>query len=63
MAKSREYQNAKCEYDFSEDATDYYLAIPKIHHGYVNEHVGIMNGDMRITRSVPLKYHLKYDGT
>lgn len=51
MAKSREYQNAKCEYGSSDDVADYYLAIPKIHRGYVNENVGIKHGDMRLKRN------------
>ena len=60
MAKSREYQNAKCEYGSSDDVTDYYLAIPKIHRDYVNENVGIKHGDMRLKRSVRVKSNLKY---
>jgi hypothetical protein len=60
MVKSREYQNAKCEYGSSDDVTDYYLAIPKIHRSYVNENVGIKYGDMRFRRSVRMKSNLNY---
>jgi len=62
MVKNGEYQNAKCDYDILEnDSTDYYLTIPKIHRGYVNEHVGIIHGDLRLRRSAPVKSNLKYD--
>jgi hypothetical protein len=53
MAKSKEYQNAKCEYGSSEDDTEFFtVTIPKFHRGYVNNHAGINNGEMQFRRSV-----------
>lgn len=53
MAKSKEYQNAKCEYGSSDDDTEYFtVAIPRLHRGYVNENVGIRNGEMLFRRLV-----------
>lgn len=51
MAKSKEYQNAKCEYGSSDDDTEYFtVAIPRLHREYVNENVGIKNGEMLFRR-------------
>lgn len=53
MAKSKEYQNAKCEYGSSDDDTEFFtVAVPKIHRGYSNGNAGISNGEMRFRRSV-----------
>lgn len=62
MAKSKEYQNAKCEYGSADDDTPFFtVAIPKIHRGYFNEHAGISNGEMRFKRLVTsLKVHLRW---
>jgi hypothetical protein len=55
MAKSKEYQNAKCEYGSSEDDTEFFtITIPKFHRGYVNNNAGISYGEMRFRRSVCL---------
>jgi hypothetical protein len=51
MAKSKEYQNAKCEYGSSDDDTEFFtVAIPKLHRGYLNENAGISYGEMRFRR-------------
>jgi len=51
MAKSKEYQNAKCEYGSPDDDTEYFtVAIPRLHRGYLNENAGISYGEMRFRR-------------
>jgi hypothetical protein len=62
MAKSKEYQNAKCEYGSSDDDTEFYtVVIPKLHRDYVNNHAGISYGEMRFRRSVcSLRCNLHY---
>lgn len=51
MAKSKEYQNAKCEYGSSDDDTEFFtVAIPRLPRGYVNESEGINFGEMRFRR-------------
>lgn len=51
MAKSKEYQNAKCEYGSSDDDTEYFtVAIPKLNRAYVNESAGISYGEMKFRR-------------
>ncbi|KAH8678627.1 hypothetical protein BGZ60DRAFT_555189 [Tricladium varicosporioides] len=51
MAKSKEYQNAKCEYGSTEDDTAYFtVAIPKLNRAYVNENAGIAYGEMKFRR-------------
>jgi len=62
MAKSKEYQNAKCEYGSSDDDTDFFtVTIPKLHRGYVNNHAGISYGEMQFRRSVcSLRCNLYY---
>jgi hypothetical protein len=53
MAKSREYQNAKCEYGSIDDDTEFFtVAIPKLRRDYVNEDAGINYGEMVFKRSV-----------
>lgn len=55
MAKSKEYQNAKCEYGSSDDDTEFFtVTIPKLHRGYVNSDAGISHGEMRFRRLVCL---------
>lgn len=51
MAKSKEYQNAKCEYGSSEDDTECFtVAIPKLDRAYTNENAGISCGEMKFRR-------------
>lgn len=53
MAKSKEYQNAKCEYGSSDADTEFFtVAVPKLDRRYVNENAGISYGEMRFRRSV-----------
>jgi len=53
MAKSKEYQNAKCEYGSSDDDTEFFtVAIPKLRRDYVNNHAGISYGEMQFRRLV-----------
>lgn len=65
MAKSKEYQNAKCGYGSWEDDTEFFtVAIPKLHRDYVNNDAGISYGEMKFRRSVRMPgcnlYHLNY---
>lgn len=62
MAKSKEYQNAKCEYGSSDDDTEFFtVAVPKLNRSYVNNQAGISYGEMRFERSVCLlMYSLDY---
>ncbi|KAG9239683.1 hypothetical protein BJ875DRAFT_538458 [Amylocarpus encephaloides] len=51
MAKSKEYQNAKCDYGSSDDDTEYFtVAVPKLNRAYVNENAGITDGEMKFRR-------------
>jgi hypothetical protein len=69
MAKSKEYQNAKCEYGSSDDDTEFFtVAIPKFDKRYVNEAAGISYGEMRFRRlanslKTSLLISFKTDGT
>jgi hypothetical protein len=52
MAKSKEYQNAKCEYGSSDDDTEFFtVAIPKLDRHYVNKSADISYGEMKFRRS------------
>lgn len=50
MMKSREYQNAKCDYGAPDDTHMFSVAIPKLNKAYTNEPAGIVNGEMRFQR-------------
>ncbi|KAF4629765.1 hypothetical protein G7Y89_g8382 [Cudoniella acicularis] len=51
MAKSKEWQNAKCEYGSWDDETPFFtVAIPKFDRTYVNDIAGINHGEMKFRR-------------
>jgi hypothetical protein len=50
MAKSKEYQNAKCEYGADHETEFYTVAIPRLARGYVNETEGVRYGEMKFRR-------------
>jgi hypothetical protein len=53
MVKSKEYQNAKCDYGSSSDDTEFFtVAVPKLDRRYTNEVANIAHGEMRIRRCV-----------
>lgn len=52
MMKSREYQNAKCEYGSSDDTPNFSVAVPELIRAYDNEALEISNGEMNIKRFV-----------
>jgi hypothetical protein len=52
MMKSKEYQNAKCDYGAPYDTDFFSVAIPKLNKRYSNPHMGIINGEMRFRRFV-----------
>lgn len=53
MAKSKEYQNAKCEYGSSDDDTEFFtVAVPKLNRHYENQSAGISSGEMKFRRPV-----------
>jgi hypothetical protein len=59
MAKSKEYQNAKCEYGSSDDDTEFFtVAIPKLYRHYENKGAGISCGEMKFRRSVNTTNHV-----
>ncbi|KAG9236973.1 hypothetical protein BJ875DRAFT_190386 [Amylocarpus encephaloides] len=51
MAKSKEYQNAKCEYGIDDDTEFFTVALPRLRRGYANEQAGINYGEMRFRRT------------
>jgi hypothetical protein len=52
MAKSKEYQNAKCEYGSSDDDTEFFtVTISRFHRSYTNNHAGISYGEMTFRRN------------
>ena len=58
MMKSREYQNAKCDYGrFQADTEDFSVAIPNLSIGYSNPAVGIINGNMTFKRYMALPFN------
>lgn len=57
MMKSREYQNAKCDYGSPDDTDFFSVAIPQLRKNYRLEPSGIIDGDLRIGRySAPTNY-------
>jgi hypothetical protein len=52
MAKSKEYQNAKCEYGSDHDTEYYTVAVPKLARSYINEPEGVRLGEMKFRRYV-----------
>jgi hypothetical protein len=52
MMKSKEYQNAKCDYGSLDDSEIFFVAIPMLSKRYSNEMVGIVEGEMRFRRFV-----------
>jgi hypothetical protein len=56
MMKSKEYQNAKCDYGSADDSEIFFVAIPMLRKSYSNEAVGIAEGEMRFRRFVFLRH-------
>jgi hypothetical protein len=52
MMKSKEYQNAKCDYGSLDDSEIFLVAVPMLRKSYSNEAVGIVEGEMRFRRFV-----------
>lgn len=52
MMKSREYQNAKCDYGAPDDTEFFSVAIPCLSKRYTNEAFGIFDGELRTRRYV-----------
>lgn len=50
MMKSREYQNAKCEYGSEDSSPTFSVAIPGLRKSYRNELMEIMNGQLWFDR-------------
>ncbi|KAL2068019.1 hypothetical protein VTL71DRAFT_16117 [Oculimacula yallundae] len=50
MMKSKEYQNAKCDYGSPDDTDFFSVAIPKLRKSYRLESSGILDGELRIRR-------------
>jgi len=50
MMKSKEYQNAKCDYGSPDDTDFFSVAIPKLSKSYRLESSGILDGELRIRR-------------
>lgn len=50
MMKSKEYQNAKCDYGAPDDTDFFSVAIPKLSKSYRLESSGILDGELRIRR-------------
>ncbi|KAF2489449.1 hypothetical protein BU16DRAFT_472014 [Lophium mytilinum] len=50
MMKSKEYQNAKCDYGAEDDTPMFSVAVPKLSRTYTNESAGIINGELRFQR-------------
>jgi hypothetical protein len=50
MMKSREYQNAKCDYGAPDDTDFFSVAIPKLNKRYTNQNLGIIDGELRVQR-------------
>lgn len=52
IMKSKEYQNAKCDYGAPDDTEFFSVAIPTLSKRYNNEAFGIIDGEMRFNRFV-----------
>lgn len=50
MMKSKEYQNAKCDYGSPDDTDFFSVAVPKLSKSYRLESSGILDGELRIRR-------------
>lgn len=50
MMKSKEYQNAKCDYGSPDDTETFSVSIPELSKDYSVESLGILNGEMRFKR-------------
>jgi hypothetical protein len=50
MMKSREYQNAKCEHGSRDETPFFYVPIPNIPQGYINEPFGVNQGALRVSQ-------------
>lgn len=50
MMKSKEYQNAKCDYGAPDDTDFFSVAIPNLSKSYRLESAGILDGELRIRR-------------
>jgi hypothetical protein len=50
MMKSREYQNAKCDYGSQDDTDTFSVAIPNLNKAYRNDACAIFDGEMRFMR-------------
>ena len=51
MMKSEVFQNTKCELGGPEDTPVFSISIPTLRLDYVNDELGIENGEMEFTRS------------
>jgi hypothetical protein len=56
MAKSQEYQNAKCEYGSDHDTEYFTVAVPRLARVYINDLEGIRHGEMRFRRQVMCEF-------
>lgn len=52
MMKSQDFQNTKCEHGGLDDTPIFSIPLPRVDHDFVDETVGIYNGEMRFTRFV-----------
>lgn len=52
MMKSKEYQNAKCDYGAPDDTDSFTVAVPKLDKRYQNQPMGINDGEMSFSRCV-----------
>jgi hypothetical protein len=52
MMKSKEFQNAKCDYGSMDDTDTFSVAIPNLSKQYGVESLGIINGELRYKRYV-----------
>jgi len=50
MMKSREFQDAKCDYGSPDDTPVFSVPVPKLHPACVNRQFGLVNGCMTFTR-------------
>ncbi|KAH8591554.1 hypothetical protein B0O99DRAFT_675246 [Bisporella sp. PMI_857] len=50
MMKSKEYQNAKCDYGAPDDTDSFSVAVPRLSKSYGNAAFGIIDGEMRFQR-------------
>lgn len=55
MMKSKEYQNAKCDYGAPDDTEFFFVAVPRLNKKYTNEAFWLFDGEMRFRRYVARK--------